>query len=145
MAKGLTGVSDGFFSPNGKLAIVRGDGAIYEWNAATQQFSTTRSVASPIELSILSRGLALRTEQKSIRLRSHNSRWNGYIGGTPSLRQSTWRQLGRINTSVPFWSASISNDGKFVMPWFRQSTACSSSIRPACARSAESALGERPP
>jgi DNA-binding beta-propeller fold protein YncE len=27
---------------------------------------------------------------------------------------STWRQLGRINTSVPFWSASISNDGKFV-------------------------------
>jgi YVTN family beta-propeller protein len=27
---------------------------------------------------------------------------------------SNWRQLGSIKTSVPFWSASISNDGKFV-------------------------------
>jgi DNA-binding beta-propeller fold protein YncE len=27
---------------------------------------------------------------------------------------SAWRQLGCIKTSVPFWSASISNDGKFI-------------------------------
>jgi DNA-binding beta-propeller fold protein YncE len=27
---------------------------------------------------------------------------------------SSWRQIGSIKTSVPFWSASISSDGKFV-------------------------------
>jgi YVTN family beta-propeller protein len=27
---------------------------------------------------------------------------------------STWRQLGSIKTSASFWSASISNDGKFI-------------------------------
>jgi hypothetical protein len=38
------GVSDGFLSPDGKVAIVRGDGAIYEWNAVTQDFSPTAVV-----------------------------------------------------------------------------------------------------
>jgi hypothetical protein len=27
---------------------------------------------------------------------------------------STWRQLGSMRTSVPFWSAAISNNGEFI-------------------------------
>jgi hypothetical protein len=109
------GVSDGFFSPNGRLAIVRGDGAIYEWTAATQQFSTT--AVSGVSHRIVY-PFAWPRSQDGTKV------YVGYGPATPNgmatsaeLRvfdTSTWRQLGRINTSVPFWSASISNDGKFV-------------------------------
>jgi YVTN family beta-propeller protein len=109
------GVSDGFLSPNGKLAIVRGDGAIYEWNAATQEFSATEVA-----------GYSHRIVYPFAWPRSPDGTiiYVGYGPATPDgmassteLRvfdTSTWRQLGSIKTTVPFWSASISNDGKFV-------------------------------
>ena len=109
------GVSDGFLSPNGKVAIVRGDGAIYEWNAATQEFSAT-AVG----------GYSHRIVYPFAWPRSPDGTivYVGYGPATPdgmatsaelrAFETSTWRHVGSIKTSVPFWSASISNDGKFI-------------------------------
>jgi YVTN family beta-propeller protein len=109
------GVSDGFPSPDGKLAIVREDGAIFEWNAATHEFSPT-AVA----------GYSHRIVYPFAWPRSPDGTivYVGYGPATPDgmatsgeLRvfdTSTWQQVGSIKTSVPFWSVSISNDGKLV-------------------------------
>jgi hypothetical protein len=109
------GVSDGFLSPSGKLAIVRGDGAIYEWSAATREFNTT--AASGVSHRIVY-PLAWPRSRDGARV------YVGYGPATPDgmassveLRvfdTSTWKQVGSIRTSSPFWSASISNDDKFV-------------------------------
>jgi YVTN family beta-propeller protein len=109
------GVSDGFLLPNGKLAIVRGDGAIYEWSAATQEFNTT--AVSGVSHRIV-HPFAWPRSQDGTKV------YVGYGPATPDgmatsveLRvfdTSTWKQVGSIRTSFPFWSASISNDGTFV-------------------------------
>jgi hypothetical protein len=109
------GVSDGFLSPNGKVAIVRGDGAIYEWNAPTQEFTATAVSGTSHRIVY---PFAWPRSQDGTKV------YVGYGPATPDgmatsaeLRvfdTSTWQELGRIKTSVPFWSVSISNDGKFV-------------------------------
>jgi YVTN family beta-propeller protein len=109
------GVSDGFLSPNGKVAIVRGDGAIYEWTAATQQFSATavggysHRIVPPFAWPRSPDGIM-------VYVRYGPATADG-LATSAELRvfdTSTWRQVGSIKTSVPFWSASISNDGKFI-------------------------------
>ena len=109
------GVSDGFLSPSGKLAIVRGDGAIYEWNRATQEFSTT-AVSGDRHRIVYPFTWPRSPDETKV--------YVGFGPATPDgmatsveLRvfdTSAWQQVGSIRTSFPFWSASISNDGKFV-------------------------------
>ncbi len=109
------GVSDGFLSPSGKVAIVRGDGAIYEWNTATQEFSTT-TVSGDCHRIVYPFPWPRSPDGTRV--------YVGYGPATPDgmatsaeLRvfdTSTWQRLGTIRTSVPFWSAAISNDGRVV-------------------------------
>jgi DNA-binding beta-propeller fold protein YncE len=108
------GVSDGFLSPNGKPAIVRGDGAIYEWNAATQEFSATAVGGSSHR--IVYPFAWPRSPDGTIIYVGYGPATPDGMASSAELRvfdTSTWRQIGSIKTSVPFWSASISNDGKF--------------------------------
>ena len=109
------GVSDGFLSPNGKVAIVRGDGAIYEWNATTQEFTTT--AVSGYSHRIVYPFAWPRSPDGAIVYVGYGPATPDGMATSAELRvfdTSRWRRLGSIKTSVPFWSASISNDGKFV-------------------------------
>jgi hypothetical protein len=110
------GVAEGFLSPNGNnLVIVRGDGAIYEMDTTTKDFSAT---AVSGDCHRLVYPLPWPRSQDGTRV------YVGYGPSTPDgmatstdLRifdPSTWRQLGSMRTSVPFWSAAISNNGEFI-------------------------------
>jgi DNA-binding beta-propeller fold protein YncE len=110
------GVAEGFFSPEGnKLEIIRGDGAIYEMDARTQEFSSTaaggdcRPLVYPLSWPRSPDGT------------------KAYIGygpfasdGMATSRElrifdtATWQQLGSVHASFPFWSAVAGNDGRFV-------------------------------
>jgi hypothetical protein len=109
------GVSDGFLSPDGKVAIVRGDGAIYEWNAATQDFSAT--AVGGYRHRIVYPFAWPGSPDGTIVYVGYGPASSDGMATSEELRvfdTSAWRQLGSIKTSVPFWSASISNDGKFI-------------------------------
>jgi hypothetical protein len=107
------GVSDGFLPPSGKVAIVRGDGAIYEWDATSQEF---RATAVNGDCHRIVYPLAWPRSPDGTKV------YVGYGPATPDgmatsaeLRvfdTSAWQQLGATKTSYPFWSVSISNDGK---------------------------------
>ncbi len=104
-------------SNRNKVAIVRRDGAIFEMDTTTQRFSPTQVTGD------------CRDPQIFFPIPSPSSPdgRNSYIGyGTLSgdnmstsseLRMfdtTTWQQLARFTTSVPFWSAATSNDGRLV-------------------------------
>jgi hypothetical protein len=109
------GVSDAFRSPKGRVAVVRGDGAIYELNTATQEFSAT-AVAGDCHRIVYP--FAWPRSPDGTRV---------YVGYGPASPDGTatsaelrvfdtsmWKQVGSVRTSFPFWSVSISNDGRFV-------------------------------
>jgi hypothetical protein len=109
------GVSDGFLSPNGNVAIIRGDGAIYEWNASTQEFNAT--AVGGYSHRIVYPFAWPRSPDGTIVYVGYGPTTPDGMASSSELRvfdTSKWRQVGSIKTSVPFWSASISNDGKFV-------------------------------
>ena len=112
------GVAEGFLSPDGqKLAIVRGDGAIYEMDTTTQEFSPTtvkgdpRELVSPLEWPRSPGGTEVYLGYR------RSADLNEAIAGADEFRvfdTATWEQLGSIRTSVPFWSAVASNDGRLI-------------------------------
>jgi hypothetical protein len=109
------GVSDGFLLPNGKVAIVRGDGAIYEWNAATQEFSAT--AVGGYSHRIVYPFTWPRSPDGTILYAGYGPATPDGMATSEELRvfdTSTWRQVGSVKTSLPFWSAATSNDGKFI-------------------------------
>ncbi len=111
------GVAQSFLSSDGnKLAIVRTDGAIYEMDLATQEFSPTPVSGDCHGWLVFPLPWPRSPDNAKVYL--------GYGPLAPSgmatsaeLRvfdTTTWRQLGRIQTSVPFWSTAISKDGKLI-------------------------------
>jgi DNA-binding beta-propeller fold protein YncE len=108
-------ISDGFLSPNGKLAIVRGDGAIYELDTATKELSTT-AVSGDCHRLVYPFSWPRSQDGTTVYVGYGPSTPDGMATST-ELRifdTSTWRQLGSMRTSVPFWSAAISNHGEFI-------------------------------
>jgi DNA-binding beta-propeller fold protein YncE len=109
------GVAEGFLSPDGKLAIVRRDGAIYELDTATKQFSPTSARGDCDQLVF---PFPWPRSQDGTRT------YVGYGPSTPDGMASstqlrifdttTWRRLGSMRTSFPFWTAATSDDGEFI-------------------------------
>ncbi|MGA8594708.1 MAG: hypothetical protein WB676_08185, partial [Bryobacteraceae bacterium] len=111
------GSAEGFLLPDrNKLAIVRSDGAIYQMDMATQKLSATPVTSDcrdfavfPVEWPVSPDGAKL---------------YLGYGGIAPNgmstaseLRvfdTSTWQPFGTLQTSVPFWSAAASRDGRLI-------------------------------
>jgi hypothetical protein len=106
--------AEGFLSSDAKkLEILRCDGAIYEMDAAAKEFNTIGANGdchrrvSPFQWPRSPDGAEV---------------YVGYGPPRPSATStelrvfdtSSWQQLGTVRTSVPFWSAAVSNDGRFV-------------------------------
>jgi YVTN family beta-propeller protein len=110
------GVAEGILSPvPNRLSIVRDDGAIYEMDVTTREFSTTAVTGDCQQLVFPFQWPRSRDRAKV---------YLGYGPLTPDGMASskelrifdtaTWRQLGSLRTSVPFRSAAASNDGRFL-------------------------------
>jgi DNA-binding beta-propeller fold protein YncE len=99
-----------------KMAIVRTDGAVYEMDATTQKFSPTSLTGECREWKVA--GAEWPRSAGGAKL------YLGYGGGAPDgmsaaseLRvfdTAAWVETGRVQTSVPFWGAVASQDGKYV-------------------------------
>jgi hypothetical protein len=110
-------VAGGFLSADSsKLAIVRRDGAIYEMNTTTQEFSAPSVKGDCGEWIVYPLQWPRSPDGEKIYL--------GYGPKTPDgtatsaeLRifdTTTWQQRDSFRTSVPFWSAVASKDGKSI-------------------------------
>jgi len=113
------GVAEGIWIPHHKLAIVRTDGALYELDRTSQEFSPTArtSNCAPPKTDLI---------YPFQWPRSPDGR-TVYLGygpmepdGTATSREfrmfdtQTWKELGSLRTSVPFWSAVVSRDGRVI-------------------------------
>jgi hypothetical protein len=112
------GLATAFPTPDGKyITIVRGDGAIFEMDVVTLSFYPTAAHGSSFD----------RVYQAFWPISPNGSRvYLGYSRnlGTRSpntladefrvFDTSSWRKIGTIKTSVPFWSGTASNDGEFL-------------------------------
>jgi len=110
------GVAEGILSPvQNRLSIVRRDGAIYEMDATTQEITPTAATGDCQRLVF---------PFPWPRSRDGAKLYLGYGPLAPNgmatseelriLDTATWRPLGRLRTSVPFWSAVASNDGQLL-------------------------------
>jgi hypothetical protein len=113
------------------IAIVRGDGAVYKMNVATQGFADTLAHPDqpgrvlPAAWPSSPDGARLYLGYSKDYDRSPDNRFYTDYGRPPNLRPDTatagefrvldtdsWRKIGTIKTSMPFWSAVTANDGK---------------------------------
>jgi hypothetical protein len=115
------------------IAIIRGDGAVVKMNVATHEFSDT--VATPVlpnrvppaAWPISPDGSRVFLGYNKEYDRHYDNRFYLDYGRPPNLRPNdalagefrvldtqTWRKVGTIKTSMPFWSATIANDGKML-------------------------------
>lgn len=110
-------VADVFFLPRrNKMAVIRTDGAIYEADWALQNLSPTSVAGDCAEWRVAPAEWPRSADGSRV--------YVGYGGISPDgmsaateLRvfdTNTWKQLGRVQTSVPFWSGVASHDGKYV-------------------------------
>ena len=125
------GVGEAIEAPGAEsISIVRGDGAVFEMNIATQQFAETP--AHPV-LPNRVPPAAWPTSPDGSKLylgyitdydHHYDNRFYLDYGRAPNLRPNnamaaefhlldthTWRKIGTIKTKMPFWSAVIGNDG----------------------------------
>jgi hypothetical protein len=103
-------------SRDNKKALIRSDGAIYETDSLLQNLSPTSVTADCGESRIA------RTEWP--RSPDGSKVYLGYGGTAPDrmsaatelrvFETTTWKELGRIQTSSPFWSAVASHDGQYL-------------------------------
>jgi hypothetical protein len=115
------------------VAIVRGDGAVFNMSLATQEFAETS--ASPVLPNRVPPAAWPSSPDRS-RLylgyngeydRSYDNRFYLDYGRPPNLRPNnaladefrvrdtrTWRKIGTIKTKMAFWSAVTGNDGKIL-------------------------------
>jgi hypothetical protein len=111
------GLAQGFLSSDGnKLAIIRADGAIYQMDLATQEFSPTAVKGDCRDGLVFPLQWPRSPDNAKVYLGYGPLAPDG-MATSVELRvfdTTIWRQLGRIQTSVPFWSAALSKDGKFV-------------------------------
>ncbi len=126
------GVAEAIEAPGAQeIAIVRGDGAAFKMNVATQEFAQASAHfdlpnrVPPAAWPISPDGSRVYLGYNKDYDRNYDNRFYLDYGRPPNLRPnnatagefrvldtSTWRKIGTIKTSVPFWSAVIANDGK---------------------------------
>jgi hypothetical protein len=112
------------------IAVVRGDGAAFEMNIATQGFAETPAHPAlpnrvpPAAWPISPDGSKLYLGYTTDYDHNYDNRFYLDYGRPPNLRPNnamaaefrvldthTWRKIGTIKTKMPFWSAVIGNDG----------------------------------
>jgi hypothetical protein len=99
-----------------KMAIVRTDGAVYEMDLTTQKFSPTSATGACREGTVAHAEWPLSPDGAKLYLGYGGVAPNG-MSAARELRvfdAATWVQSGRVETSVPFWSAVASLDGKYI-------------------------------
>lgn len=116
---------------SGSIAVIRGDGAIFQMDLATRQFTPT-SVHGDLPNRIPPAAWPTSADGSKIYLgynkgydHAYDNRFYLDYGRAPNLRPdnamagefrvfdtSTWRKIGTIKTQMPFWSAVIGNDDK---------------------------------
>jgi hypothetical protein len=115
------------------LAIVRGDGGVVMMNAKTHDFWRTAANPGlpnripPAVWPISPDGNRLYLGHHSDYDRHNDNRFYLDYGRPPNIRPTnamadgfrvfdttTWKQIGKIRTKTPFWSAAIGNDGKML-------------------------------
>jgi hypothetical protein len=97
--------------------LFTGDGAIYEMDTTSQEFNPTTVKGDPRELVFPLESPRSPDGTKVYLGYGRSDDLNQAIAGADKFRvfdTATWEQLGSIRTSVPFWSAVASNDGKFI-------------------------------
>jgi DNA-binding beta-propeller fold protein YncE len=128
------GVAEALVEPGGNdLAIVRGDAAIFTMDAATQEFAGT-PVRPDLPARIYPAAWPTSPDGGTVYVgytvgydHYSDNRFYLHYGRAPNVRPDTamarefrvfdtgnWRKLGKIKTSMPFWSAITGNDGKIL-------------------------------
>lgn len=128
------GIAQAFLAPGGEdVAVVRGDGAIFELDVTTRAVSAT-SVRPGLPARVLPAAWPTSPDGAKVYL-GYNTVYNRFsdnrfyldYGRPPNARPdaatagefqvfdtSTWQRLGRIKTKMPFWSAVTTNDGSLL-------------------------------
>jgi hypothetical protein len=116
-----------------EIAIVRGDGAVFQMNVVTHEFAET-SAHPDLPDRVLPAAWPDSPDGSKIYLgynrnydRHYDNRFYLDYGRPPNLRPNdatasefrvldthTWRKIGTIKTKMPFWSAVTGNDGKML-------------------------------
>jgi hypothetical protein len=109
------GLAEAFPLSVGKIAIVGTNGAVYEMDLTTEKFSRTSAEDGY-------RWIVAHAEWP--RSPDGTKLYLGYGGVAPNGMSAatelrvfdapTWAQSGRVATSVPFWRAVASQDGKYI-------------------------------
>ena len=111
------GLAEAFpLSSGTKIAIVRTDGAVYEMDLTTQKFSPTSATGTCREWTVAHAEWPRSSDGAKLYLGYGGVAPNG-MSAARELRvfdTGTWVQSGHVETSVPFWSAVTSQDGKYI-------------------------------
>ena len=114
-----------------EIAIIRGDGAVFTMNVVTQEFADTQAHPDlpdrvfPASWPNSPDGSRVYLGYNTDYDRTYDNRFYLDYGRPPNLRPNdatagefrvldtrTWRKLGVIKTTMPFWSAVTGDDGK---------------------------------
>jgi hypothetical protein len=112
------------------IAIVRGDGGVFQMSTLSQEVTDTMTHPDlpnripPAAWPVSSDGGRVYLGFKSNYFRGYDNRFYLEYGRSPNIRPAeanadefrifdtqTWKKLGKIKTKMPFWSAAISHDG----------------------------------
>jgi DNA-binding beta-propeller fold protein YncE len=112
------------------IAIVRGDGGVYEMNPSTQEFADTMAHPRlpnripPAAWPTSPDGSRIYLGYNNTYDRHSDNRFYLDYGRPPNIRPAyatadqflvfdthTWTKLGTIKTKMPFWSATVTKDG----------------------------------
>src|SRR3984885_13076418 len=128
------GVTEAIEAPGDPdIAIVRGDGTVTRMNVATHEFADTASHPDvpnrvpPAAWPVSPDGGKVFLGYNNGYDRRYDNRFYLDYGRSPNLRPNdalaygfrvldtrTWRKIGTIKTSMPFWTAVTANDGKML-------------------------------
>ena len=110
------GVVQGLLSPEGKLAIVRGDGAIYEVDLAKKEFSPVQASDNCGKRLVYPFSWPRSPDSEKVYLGYGPPAANGMATSVEFrvIDTATSAQIGRIQTSMRFWSATVTKDGRFI-------------------------------
>ena len=111
------GLAEAFPLPGGtKMAIVRTDGAVYEMDTTTQKFTPTSVTGACRDWTVAGAGWPRSAGGAKLYLGYGGAAPNG-MSAASELRAfdtAAWVESGRVQTSVPFWGAVASQDGKYI-------------------------------
>jgi hypothetical protein len=114
---GRCGAVQGFLSPDSStLAIVRGDGAIYQMDTIERKFRPTPVTSDCRDRLVFALEWPRSPDGAKVYLGYGPFAPDG-LATAVELRifdATTWQQLGHIQTSVPFWSAVASKEGRLI-------------------------------